>query len=93
MTLTDLSFAGYAFSHLFGTIYDSSTDKRIRRRDLPAGHTHVCSNGAECYRPVFSYTIVACLLAAGLALWLGYRRGGKAKSDREEQDGLAQAVH
>ena len=67
-------------------------DKRIRRRDLPAEHTHICSNGADCYRPVFGYTIVACLLAAGLGMWLGYRRGASTKRNSNESD-YTEAVH
>lgn len=82
--------AGYAFSHLFGQIYDSasSLDERIRRRDLPAdpGHTHICSEGAQCYRPVFNYTIAACLIAGGVAIWLGYRRGGDGRAKQQQAE-------
>ena len=93
---------GYAFSHLFGAIYDSHVDtspaalaqaaSALAAAAAPvvsgggglgrSGHTHVCGDGAECYAPVFGYTMAACAAAGAISVLLGMRRGARVDSSK-----------
>ncbi|TFK53323.1 MFS general substrate transporter [Heliocybe sulcata] len=74
---------GNAFSIAFGRNLDahaapedadqsvSPSSRLTRRGGLPS--THQCFDGGECYIASLYMTTVACLLALGLSIWVGWR--------------------
>lgn len=56
----------------------------LTRAGLPSASAHQCLDGRDCYVASLHLTLVACVIALGLAIWAG-RRDWKDRQERQER--------
>lgn len=90
-------FTGYLFSVAFGKTLDlheltpelgeegmgSSSGSRPSILHLPA-ERHRCLEGSACYAEAFTVTILACLVALALSVWMSWRDWRRMDSEEVE---------
>ncbi|KAJ8490028.1 hypothetical protein ONZ45_g13353 [Pleurotus djamor] len=79
--------SGYLFSQIFGRTLDAheappTSDGNIAgpQLSLPP-QIHQCLEGSACYTDAFNATILACIVALSLSLWLSWKDTAKAKDE------------